>query len=49
MTGDNDRTPVARKAMTMCTRCETELNHVVVAHDAMGSNDNKKIKNHKMH
>ena len=36
MTRDKDRTPVAQNVVTMCTKCEMELNHVVVAHDAMG-------------
>jgi hypothetical protein len=36
MTKDKDRTPVAQSMSTMCTRCEMELSHVVVAHDAMG-------------
>ena len=37
MTKNKDRTPVAQNVITMCTRCERELNHVVVAHDATGS------------
>jgi DNA replicative helicase MCM subunit Mcm2 (Cdc46/Mcm family) len=36
MTKDKDRTPVAQNVITMCTKCEMELNHVVVAHDARG-------------
>ena len=36
MTKDKDRTPVAQNVITMCTKCEMELNHVVVAHDAGG-------------
>ncbi len=36
MTKDKDRTPVAENVMTMCTKCEMELNHVVVAHNAGG-------------
>jgi formylmethanofuran dehydrogenase subunit B len=36
MTKDKDRTPVAQNLITMCTKCEMELNHVVVAHDAGG-------------
>jgi len=36
MTKDKDRTPVAQNVITMCTKCEMELNHVVVAHDATG-------------
>jgi len=36
MTKNKDRTPVAQNVITMCTRCERELNHVVVAHDATG-------------
>jgi hypothetical protein len=36
MTKDKDRTRVAQNVITMCTKCETELNHVVVAHDAAG-------------
>ena len=31
-----DRTPVAENVITMCTKCEMELNHVVVVHDAEG-------------
>jgi len=33
---DINRTPVAENVMTMCTKCEMELNHVVVAHNAGG-------------
>lgn len=36
MTKDKERTPVAQNVITMCKRCEMELHHVVVAHDAMG-------------
>ena len=36
MIKDKDRTPVAKTVVTMCTRCEMELNHVVVVHDAEG-------------
>lgn len=36
MTKDKDRTPVAQNVITMCKRCEMELHHVVIAHDAMG-------------
>jgi protein-arginine kinase activator protein McsA len=31
-----DRTPVAENVITMCTKCEMELNHVVVAHNEEG-------------
>ena len=31
-----DRTPVAENVITMCTKCEMELNHVVVAHNEKG-------------
>jgi hypothetical protein len=31
-----DRTPVAQNVITMCTKCDMELNHVVVAHNAEG-------------
>jgi hypothetical protein len=31
-----DRTPVAQNVITMCTKCEMELNHVVIAHNAEG-------------
>ena len=37
MTKDKDRTPVGQNMITMCTKCEMELNHVVVAHDAKGT------------
>jgi hypothetical protein len=33
---DKNRTPVAENVMTTCTKCEMELNHVVVAHNAAG-------------
>jgi hypothetical protein len=36
MTNDKDRTPVAQNVITMCTKCEMELNHVVIAHNAKG-------------
>ena len=36
MTEDKDRTPVAQNVITMCTKCEMELNHVVVAQNAAG-------------
>jgi len=36
MTKDKNRTPVAQNVVTMCTKCEMELNHVVVAHNATG-------------
>ena len=36
MIKDKDRTPVAQNVITMCTRCEMELSHVVVAHDKEG-------------
>jgi hypothetical protein len=36
MTKAKDRTPVAQNVITMCTKCEMELNHVVVAHNADG-------------
>ena len=36
MTKTKDRTPVAQNIITMCTKCEMELNHVVVAHNAEG-------------
>ncbi len=36
MTKDKDRTPVAQIVMTMCTKCEMELSHVVVALNAAG-------------
>jgi hypothetical protein len=36
MAKDKDRTPVDQNMITMCTKCEMELNHVVVAHNAMG-------------
>jgi len=36
MTKDKNRTPVAENVITMCTKCERELNHVVVAHNARG-------------
>ncbi len=36
MTKTKDRTPVAQNIITMCTKCEMELNHVVVAHNADG-------------
>jgi len=36
MTKDKDRTPVAQNVATLCTKCEMELNHVVIAHNAKG-------------
>ena len=36
MTKVKDRTPVAQNVITMCTKCEMELSHVVVAHNAAG-------------
>jgi hypothetical protein len=36
MTKDKNRTPVAENVMTLCMKCEMELNHVVVAHNAGG-------------
>jgi hypothetical protein len=36
MTKDKDRTPIAQNVITLCTKCEMELNHVVVAHNATG-------------
>jgi DNA-directed RNA polymerase subunit M/transcription elongation factor TFIIS len=36
MTKDKDRTPVAQNVITVCPKCEMELNHVVVAHNAAG-------------
>src|SRR4030043_2107049 len=36
MTKDKDRTPVAQNVITVCTKCEMELDHVVVAHNAGG-------------
>jgi len=36
MTKDKDRTPVAQNVITICTKCEMELDHVVVAHNAAG-------------
>jgi len=37
MTKDKDRTPVAENVVTLCTKCEMELNHVVVAHNENGT------------
>ncbi len=37
MIKDKDRTPIAQNVTTMCTKCEMELNHVVVAHDSGGT------------
>jgi hypothetical protein len=37
MTTEKDRTPVAQNLATLCTKCEMEMNHVVVAHNARGS------------
>jgi hypothetical protein len=36
MTKDKDRTPVAQNVITKCTKCDMELNHVVVANNAAG-------------
>jgi hypothetical protein len=36
MMKDKDTTPVAQNVITLCTKCEMELNHVVVAHNAKG-------------
>jgi hypothetical protein len=36
MTKDKDRTPVAQNVITLCTKCEMELNHLVVAHNGKG-------------
>ena len=36
MTTDKDRTPIAQNVIVMCTKCEMELNHVVVTHTAAG-------------
>jgi hypothetical protein len=36
MTKDKDRTPVAQNVITLCTKCEMDLNHVVVAHSSRG-------------
>ena len=36
MIKDKVRTPVAKTVVTMCTRCEMELNHVVLVHNAGG-------------
>lgn len=36
MTKSKDRTPVAQNLFTLCTKCDAELNHVVVAHNANG-------------
>jgi hypothetical protein len=37
MIKDKDRTPVAQNVITTCTKCEMELNHVVLAHDTGGA------------
>lgn len=36
MREDKNRTPVDQNVMTMCTKCEMELSHVVVARNAGG-------------
>jgi formylmethanofuran dehydrogenase subunit B len=36
MTKDKNRTPVAENVITMCTKCEMEVDHVVVAHNTGG-------------
>lgn len=42
MTKDKDKTPVAQDVFTLCTKCEMELNHVVIAHNARGVVDKVK-------
>ena len=37
MTNNKDRTPIAQNLIAMCTKCEMELSHVVVAHNAAGT------------
>ena len=36
MLKDKDRTPVAQTVVTLCNRCQMELNHVVMVHNADG-------------
>jgi hypothetical protein len=36
MMNDRERTPVAQDVITMCTKCDMELNHVVIAHNESG-------------
>jgi len=36
MVNDKDSTPVAHDVITMCAKCDMELNHVVVAHNEIG-------------
>jgi hypothetical protein len=36
MIEDKDRTPVAQNVVTMCTKCKTQLEHVVVSHNTEG-------------
>ena len=36
MIKDKDRTPVAQGLITMCAKCEMELNHVVLFHNING-------------
>ena len=37
MTTDKDRTPVAQNVVALCTKCQLQLNHVVVAHNEKGT------------
>jgi hypothetical protein len=37
MADDKNRTPVAQNLFTMCTKCELELNHIVIAHNSKGT------------
>ncbi|NLD39373.1 MAG: hypothetical protein GX654_21155 [Desulfatiglans sp.] len=39
---DIDRTPVAKDIITVCSRCNLELNHIVVRHNAKGIVDRVK-------
>ena len=39
---DIDRTPVAKDIITVCSRCDLELNHIVVRHNAEGVVDRVK-------
>jgi hypothetical protein len=39
---DIDRTPVAKDIITICSRCNLELNHIVVRHNAKGIVDRVK-------
>ncbi len=36
MIEDKDKTPVAQNVVTMCTKCKTQLEHVVVSHNTEG-------------